>query len=827
MAKFLFKLGRWSFHRKWIVILLWLVTLAGVAGAAVSFQKPFSNEFSIGGTPAIEATKVLVQKFPEGGNPVNAAGVNVVFAAPEGEQLADPENSAAIDTVVTHIRDNLPDLTGTERFGNPVEVSPALQEGVVEMMTEQGLPEETARDDAYNLRMLSDDGRIGYTTFTIDVPSSMDVTDEHRRIVNEAMDMGREQGITVEAGGAGFGDPITVKTSSEIIGLAIAFVVLIVTFGSLIAAGLPVLTAVIGVGIGALTIMIATAFVELNNITPVLAVMIGLAVGIDYALFILSRYRAERTRMPADEAAGMAVGTAGSAVVFAGATVIIALAALTIVNIEFLTAMGLSAAFTVFVAVLVALTLIPALLGVLGDRTFKGRVPGVAGNRLKKDVRDGKRRRAKPTMGNRWIRFVRRVPGLVMAVVVLTLGALSYPVLNMELSLPSDSTSNLDTTQRKSADLMAEGFGEGVNAPFLVIVDADDVNPDAPALAPLVQAQESMAAEGEPVDRREAAVTSSYLYTVGQLKNVGGVQHAQLIGMNPDTNAAQILVTPFTGPDDQYTTQVSHALREQGEQIADATGADIGLTGLTAVQMDITERLSGAMPLYLGIVVGLAIFLLLGVFRSVMVPLVAGLGFLLSVGAAFGMTVLVWQEGLWDLVNTPAPLISFMPIFLIGVTFGLAMDYQVFLVTRMREHYINLRVKAHENPDPDTPRAVSRLDAVEESTIVGFTRGARVVTAAALIMIAVFIAFIDQPLPFIQIFGFALGVGVFFDAFFVRMALVPATMFLMGNATWWIPHWLNRLIPRMDIEGTALEKEWEERHAAEQLHRKEMEKVTP
>jgi len=829
VAKLLFKLGRWSFHRKWIVIVLWLAALAGVAGAAVTFQKPFSNEFSIGGTPSIDATYTLVEKFPEGGNPVNAAGVNVVFAAPAGERLEDPHNSAAIDKVVTHIRDNLPDLTGTERFGNPVEVSPALQQGVIEMMTEQGLPEESARDDAENLAMLSDDGRIGYTTFTIDVPSSMDVTDEHRRIVNAAMDLGRAEGIEVEAGGAGFGDPIEVKTTSEIVGLAIAFVVLIVTFGSLVAAGLPVLTAVIGVGIGALVIIIATAFVELNNITPVLAVMIGLAVGIDYALFILSRYRAERQRMPADEAAGMAVGTAGSAVVFAGATVIIALAALTIVNIEFLTAMGLSAAFTVFVAVLVALTFIPALLGVLGDRTFKGRVPGVAGNPVRRGrgVSRTSERRRRPTMGNRWVRFVRRVPGLVMAVVVLTLGALSYPALNMELSLPSDSTSNLDTTQRKSANLLAEGFGAGINAPFLVIVDADDVNPDAPALRPLVRAQEAMAPEGETVDRREAAVTSSYMYTVGQLKNVGGVKHAQLIGMNPDTNGAQILVTPYTGPDEQYTTQVSHALREQGAQIADATGVAIGLTGLTAVQMDITERLSEAMPVYLGIVVGLAIFLLLGVFRSVLVPLVAGLGFLLSVGAAFGVTVLVWQEGLWDLVNTPAPLISFMPIFLIGVTFGLAMDYQVFLVTRMREHYINLRVKSHENPDPDVPRAVSKLDALEESTIVGFTRGARVVTAAALIMIAVFIAFIDQPLPFIQIFGFALGVGVFFDAFFVRMALVPATMFLLGNATWWIPHWLNRLIPRMDIEGTALEKEWEERHAAEQLHRKEMEKVTP
>ena len=822
MAKFLFKLGRWSFHHKWIVIVLWLSALAGVAGAAAAFQKPFSNEFSIGGTPSIDATYTLVEKFPDGGNPVNAAGVNVVFAAPEGQTLAEPQNFAAVDRVVGHIEDNLPDLTGTERFGNPVEVSPALQEGVVAQMTEQGLPEETARADAENLKMLSEDGRIGYTTFTIDVDSSMDVTDEHRRTVNDAMDLGRDAGIEVEAGGAGFGDPIAIKTSSEIIGLAIAFVVLIVTFGSLVAAGLPVLTAVIGVGIGALTIMIATAFVELNNITPVLAVMIGLAVGIDYALFILSRYRVERERMAADEAAGMAVGTAGSAVVFAGATVIIALAALAIVNIEFLTAMGLSAAFTVFVAVLVALTFIPALLGVLGDRTFAGRVPGVAGNRRRKHVREERPRSQKPTIGNRWIHFVRRAPGLVMAVVVLSLGAMSYPVLNMELSLPSDSTSNLDTTQRKSADLMAEGFGEGVNAPFLVIVDADDVDVDAPALQPLVLAQESMAAEDAPVDRREAAVTSSFLYTVGQLKNVGGVKHAQLIGINVDTNAAQILVTPQTGPDDQYTSQVSHALREQGAQIADATGAEIGLTGLTAVQMDITERLSGAMPIYLAIVVGLAIFLLLGVFRSVMVPVVAGLGFLLSVGAAFGVTVLVWQEGLWDLVNTPSPLISFMPIFLIGVTFGLAMDYQVFLVTRIREHYIALRVKERANPDSDTPRAMSKLDAVEESTIIGFTRGARVVTAAALIMIAVFVAFIDQPLPFIQIFGFALGVGVFFDAFFIRMALVPATMFLMGNATWWIPRWLNLLIPRMDIEGTALEKEWEARHAAEEEHRKQM-----
>ncbi|AGF71299.1 MMPL family transporter [Corynebacterium halotolerans] len=824
MAQLLFKLGRWSFHKKWIVISLWLVILAGMAGAAFTFQKPFTTQFSISDTPSITATKTLVENFPDSGNPVNAAGVNLVFAAPEGESLAQPENSAAIDDVIAYIETNLEDLTGTERFGNPIEVSPALQEMVVETATEQGLPEETARADAENLKMLSDDGRIGYTTFTFDVPTSMDVTQEHRDVVHEAMEIGREQGIQVEAGGAGFGDPIQIKTTSEIIGLAVAFVVLLFTFGSLVAAGLPVLTAVIGVGIGALAILLSTAFVELNNITPVLAVMIGLAVGIDYALFILSRYRAERRRLPADEAAGLAVGTAGSAVVFAGATVIIALAALSIVNIEFLTAMGLSAAFTVFVAVLVALTFIPALLGVLGNRTFSGRIPGVAGNPLKKG---GKRRRGR-TLGNRWVSFVHKVPGLVMAVVVLGLGALTAPVLDLEMALPSDSTSNLDTTQRKSADLMAEGFGEGVNAPFLVIVDAHTVNPDAQALQPLIRAQTDMAEQaGETVDEQSTAALSSFLYSVGQLNSLHNVKHAQLIATNGDSTAAQILVTPFTGPDEPITAEVAAALRAQGQEIEDATGVEIGLTGLTAVQMDITESLAGAMPLYLAVVVGLAIVLLLLVFRSIMVPLVAGLGFLLSVGAAFGVTVLVWQQGLWGLVSTPGPLISFMPIFLIGVTFGLAMDYQVFLVTRMREHYTTLQKQAARGATAasvspaDRERMVARgnLTAVEESTIVGFTRGARVVTAAALIMIAVFIAFIDQPLPFIQIFGFALAVGVFFDAFFIRMALVPATMFILGRATWWMPRWLDRILPSLDVEGAGLEEEWEHRRAERETHK--------
>lgn len=835
MAKLLYRLGRWSFLHKWKVIVAWLLLLAAVGGAAALLMKPMTSEFSIKGTPSIDATYKTMDLFPEGGNPANSPSVNVVFKAPDGQKLSDPANREAIDATISYLEDNL-EMGDTTRFGNPLEVSPRLQDQVIHQFTDMGLPEASARADADNLAMVNDDETIAYTTFNFDAESPYSVEQADKDTVTEAMNIARDRGLTVEGNGAGFGDEIAVNSTSEIIGLGVAFIVLIFTFGSLVASGMPLVSAVIGVGLGALGMFIATHWIELNNMTPVLAIMIGLAVGIDYALFILSRYRAERRRMDGPDAAGMAVGTAGSSVVFAGATVFTALFALLIARIGFLTAMGLAAAGTVAIAVLVSLTLIPAMLGVLGDKAFNGRIPGVAGN----PTRKGKRRHG-PTMGNRWVRLVQKVPGLAMALVVLSLGAMTAPVLDMELALPADTTSNPDTTQRKAADIMSEGFGPGVNGPFLAVVDAHTVNAEAGALAPLVDAQsqpepastpapapeeempeqpqgDQPAAEPEIAPAAEVVDTSadaadnsspedkaalaSFLYTADQLKGLGGVKHAQIVGLSKDQRAAQIMVTPETAPTDAATVNVAHALRSATSEIEDATGTDIGLTGLTAVQLDITERLEEAMAPYLAIVVGLAIVLLLLVFRSILVPLVAGLGFLLSVGGAFGLTVLVWQEGLWNLVPAPGPLISFMPIFLIGVTFGLAMDYQVFLVTRMREH-----ISRH-------PEGTGgRYSAVDEATITGFTQGARVVTAAAIIMISVFVAFINQPLPFIQIFGFALAAGVLFDAFFIRMTLVPATMFLMGRATWWMPKWLAKILPTLDIEGTALEEEWEAKHA--------------
>ena len=788
VAKLLYKLGRWSYLHKWRVIVAWLLLLGATAAGALSLMKPFTDEFAIEDTPAIDALDTMAENFPDAGNVATAPSVNLVFAAPEGERLDTPEHMAAMDKTVDYIRDHL----GVEgqRFGNPVQVNEELQRTIIDQMSQMGMPSERAEADAHNMRMLSDDARIAYTTFDFDAPSSMSVDQADRDVVTEAMQLGRDAGLQVEAGGAGFGDPIAVKTTSELVGLGVAFVVLVVTFGSLAASVIPLISAVVGVGIGALLVLLTTHWVELNNVTPVLAVMIGLAVGIDYALFILSRFRQEARNLPPDEAAGMAVGTAGSSVVFAGTTVFTALVALALAGIEFLTWMGLAAAATVAVSVLVALTLVPALLGVWGSKAFAGKVPGVAGNpgpgsRPAKDL-------DRNSMGRRWVRFVEKAPGLVMAVVVLGLSALTVPVLDLEMALPSDTTSNHDTTQRKSADLMAEGFGPGVNAPLLLVVDAHSVNPDAEILQPYMDA-----IPDEAGGDAEKAALASFLYAVGEVGSAGGIQHAQLIAANEDLTAAQILATPDGGPEEQRTLAVAHGVRDVTAQVEDATGVDVGLTGLTAVQMDITEELAEAMPLYLAIVVGLAIVLLMVVFRSIVVPLVAGLGFLLSVGAAFGVTVLVFQEGVAGLVNTPGPILSFLPIFMIGVTFGLAMDYQVFLVTRIREAY----VKARDRGGVDTLRAV------HESTVEGFAQGARVVTAAAIIMIAVFIAFLDQPLPFIQIFGFALGVAVLFDAFFIRMALVPATMYILGRSTWWMPAWLDRILPEVDVEGTELEKE--------------------
>lgn len=898
MAKILFNLGRWSYLHKKRVIAAWLLLFVGIAAAALGFQKGFNDVFEIKDVPSTHATEMLQEKFPGTKNPAESTDVNIVFGAPEGKKLEDPELMAAMDETVASLRNNVPDFKEGMQFGNPVELNDKLGKMLVDQMTKQGMPKATAQSDAENLRMYSADGRYGTMTFSYDVPLPADVTDEDRQAVYDAIQISRDAGMDVEVGGPGFGDPIAVEPISEIAGVVVALIILLFTFGSLLAAGLPLVTAIVGVGIGALVTVGATAVLPLNSITPTLGLMIGLAVGIDYALFIMSRYRDElRQGRSRPDAIGLAAGTAGSAVVFAGLTVTIALVGLRLANIPFLSYMGYFAAISVMVAVAVALTFLPALLGACGSRVFRkdatfgaqyasalvgedsahgyftggpagrgravrvGRDDGAegdgagAGASAARAVARGEHERVddrqrKHGLASRWIRLVYSFPGISIAVVMLVLAALTLPALNLQLSLPNDKTSNVDSTQRKSAEMLEEGFGPGRNAPFLVVVNGENANPDSPALATYIQGQadaegagggapgneaphggeqpaqgagDSRAAEGEggdgsdapgeapgqgaegaeagqgAGDKAKAAAQASFIYAMENLGSNIHVKHAQLIGQSEDGLAAQLLITPEGGPTEESTATLIHALRGQQNVIEKETGVDMGITGLIPIQQDVTDQLSDAMPVYLLLVVGLALVLLLMIFRSITVPIMAALGFLLSVGGAFGLTVLVWQEGWAGLWSSPGPLISFMPIFLIGVTFGLAMDYQMFIVSRMRERFKHESFEAAKT---------SKYTPVEDSVIFGFGMGAKVVTVAALIMIGVFASFIFQPLPFVQIFGFALGAAVLFDAFLVRMTFIPAMMVLFGKATWYMPKWLDRILPTFDVEGSQLERDF-------------------
>lgn len=535
--------------------------------------------------------------------------------------------------------------------------------------------------------------------------------------------------------------------AGELIGVGIAALVLVITFGSLMAAGLPLLTALVGVGVGMSAIAIASGFLDVNANSTILALMLGLAVGIDYALFIVSRYRHEASERGAGpEAAGRAIGTAGSAVVFAGLTVIIALAGLSVVGIPVLRSMGLAAAATVAVAVVVAVTLLPALLGIAGRRVVG---PGVVRRRAI---------RTRPPMGERWARFVtrHRVPVLIAALAGLLIVAL--PVTQLRLGLPDDGTAPADSTQHKAYDLIREGFGPGYNGPLTVVVDA-------------------------PGNVRAAAA-----HTASTITNLPDVQAVSAPRLSTDGSTALLTVIPKSGPADETTTDLVNTVRDQKTALHQTTGADVAVAGTTAVNIDISDKIGGALLPYLATIVGLALLLLMLVFRSVLVPLKATLGFLLSIGATFGAVVAIfqwgWLGGILGVTET-GPIMNLLPVLLVGILFGLAMDYQLFLVTRMREDYMH---------GADAKTAV----------VSGVRHGARAVTAAAIIMTSVFSGFILADQVLVKSMGFALAFGVLVDAFVVRMTIVPAVMSLLGRAAWWLPRPLERILPRVDVEGSTL-----------------------
>ncbi|MFI6160912.1 MMPL family transporter [Micromonospora haikouensis] len=728
MATLLYRLGRASLRHRRLVAVVWLVVLVGLGIAAATLRGPTASNFTMPGTESQRAIDLLAERFPA----ASGATGTIAVKAPADGQLATPEGQALVKQV-TQEAATLPGVVGAV--------------------------------DPYQSQAISPNGR--YALIQVQFAGRADdVTDAQRDAYEKVGAQAEAKGWQIAPGGEVLGGEPEVG-STEALGVLVAAIVLVITFGSLVAAGMTMLNALIGVGVGMAGLFALSGTIELTSTAPILALMLGLAVGIDYSLFITSRHRQHLIEgLSPEEAVGRAVGTAGSAVVFAGATVVIALAGLAVVDIPFLTVMGLAAAGTVTVAVLVAITLAPALLGFAGHRVLPRRLRR-AGSTAGAAPANGMAPAEEPTgsgtaedrsgFGFRWAHLVTRLRVPVILVALLGLGLLAVPAPDMRLALPDASTAAAGSPARVNNDLVQEGFGPGFTGRLAVVVTSDSPQATAaaaPQVAKLVQATDGVLAVAPPQT-------------------------------DPTGRTALLGVIPRSGPTDEATEELVHDIRRQ---VAGVDGADVLLTGATAIGIDVSEKLSDALPVYLLLVVGLSILLLMLVFRSVLVPVKAALGFLLTVAATFGITVAVFQEGtLAGLVglDTPGPLVSFLPILLIGILFGLAMDYEVFLVSRMREDYVH----------GDTAR---------QATINGMGHGARVVTAAALIMISVFGGFVFLDDPVIKSMGFALAAGVAIDAFVVRMTIVPAVMSLLNTAAWWIPRWLDKILPNVDVEGEGL-----------------------
>ncbi|WP_131747343.1 MMPL family transporter [Frankia sp. Cppng1_Ct_nod] len=715
MATFLYRLGRLAFRKRWYVVLVWVAVLAGVGFGAAKAPAVPDDGFSMPGTESQRAFDLLDQRFPS--SAADGAVARIVFVAPHGQQVTATANRSAIEKVVDEVAGG----TQVARAVSP-----------------------------FSGQAVSKDASTAYATVTYTVKSD-DLTDASKRTLRDAAERARNAGLTVEIGGSALTTRPAAGGAGEMIGVAIAAVVLLITFGSLAAAGLPLLTAIIGVGVGVAAIMALGSAFGLSSTTTTLATMLGLAVGIDYAVFIVSRYREERTRGHApQEAAGLAAGTAGSSVVFAGLTVVIALAGLSVVGVPTLTKMGLAAAGTVAVAMLVALTLVPALLGL-----FQRAVLPRAARRGAGTVDGGR-----PGGGARWARLVLRHPLPVLVLAVLGLGMIAVPVMDLRLGTSGDEAKPTSTTERRAYDDLALGFGPGFNGPLTVVVDTTGA--------------------GDP-----KAAVNTVIEKIGATQGVVSISTARF---NAAGDTAVFSVIPAAGPSDKKTKDIVHTIRAERPAIASASGLTYEVTGTTAVNIDMAQKVQGALVPYLAVVVGLAFLLLLVVFRSVLVPVKAAFGFLLSVLAALGAVVAVfqwgWLAGLLGVAQS-GPIMSLMPIFMVGIVFGLAMDYEVFLVARMREAYV------HGVP-------------AGEAVVAGFRYSARVVVAAALIMMAVFSGFIGSGEAVIKMVGFGLTTAVLLDAFVVRMTIVPAVLALLGDRAWWMPRWLHRVLPRVDVEGSAL-----------------------
>ncbi|WP_431890118.1 MMPL family transporter [Cellulosimicrobium funkei] len=797
MSSALYSLGRWAVGARRLVLVAWIGILVLAGGLAGLVGQGLDDEVTIPGTESQAALDRLAATFPQ----VSGASAQVVVVAPDGSTIEDGAVRGPVEDAVTA----LGDVDGVAAVTSPYDDT---------------MPASVSDDDVATLMTVQlDEGQSEVTDATKDALG--DVVDDLAAALPD--------GAQAALGGQLFSTEFPTLTVTEALGLLVALVVLVLTFGSFVAAGLPLLNAVVGVGVSMGLLFAATAVAQINSTTPMLAVMLGLAVGIDYALFIVSRQRDElATGLSVEEATARAVATAGSAVIFAGLTVMIALVGLGVAGIPFLTVMGVAAAVGVGLAVLVSITLLPAMLGFAGERLRpkaprrrgrgRGRrravagadgggpagatgspgrrtgraaaapedakgVAGLAGASRGTSDADGSpstsgAAAADPTTDtvssttttehrNRffagWVRAVTRIPLLTIGLVVAAIVLLTLPARDLQLALPDAGTLPEDNQARVTYDLVSEHFGPGFNGPLIVT-------------GTIVTSTDPVGLMNDLGD---------------EIADLPGVADVPLATPNLTADTGIVQVVPTGAPDSEETKDLVTEIRAQHDHFLDEYGVDLAVTGFTAVGIDVSAKLGAALLPFAFVVVGLSLVLLTMVFRSVAVPIKATLGYLFSVGAAFGVVTLVFEHGfLADALHVTrlGPVISFMPIVLMGVLFGLAMDYEVFLVARIREDYVH-------------------SGQARRSIFTGFQASAKVVTAAAVIMFAVFVAFVPEGDMSLKPIALGLAVGVLVDAFVVRMTLVPAVLALLGDKAWWMPRWLDRVLPSFDVEGEGLSKE--------------------
>lgn len=847
MAKLLYRLGFGSAKRAWLVIISWIMVLGISLGAMLIGGTKLSENLSIEGIASQKVIDQLKESFPS----ASGGSAQVVFHVADGSKFSAKHESqiaqvlkdaalvAGVDTAVNPFeanaeltkqrsdaangvkeldaaRDeidrgqvalnagklkidaafkeltdksaeleagiaqaqsaNAPEAVLAPLLANRAQISAGfaeLEKQKIELAKQQkkldsGLQtiEQNAQKLKYGNELLAVSANFGTvsrdkSTALAIIQFDLPINQVSKNTVDEVMKTIEStpiEGVQVEFSKEFTSDVSDLLGIGEVVGLVIAAVVLFVMLGTLIAAGLPVLAAILGVGVAATATLALSTVFEMNSTTPVLGVMLGLAVGIDYSLFILNRHiRQLKAGMPVRESIGMASGTSGNAVVFAGLTVVIALVALNLTGIGFLGIMGTMGALGIVVAVLVAITFTPAVLGLLDMRVLskKSRALLLAGETA--TAIEKPKKAAKQLL-------VTRAPWLVVLASIAVLVVAALPSSSMRLGLPDGSSEPVDSSQYRAYKLTTQAFGAGANGAVIAVAEI----PEALSSYQELKLQAGMA---------------KILF---ELKNVDSVLPG---GVSDDGKTFIYQILPTTGPASEETEKLVYEIRDLEQQFKTQFDSSLGVTGLAATNIDVSKKLADALPLYLGTVLALSMLLMMVVFRSILVPILASAGFLLTVFAVFGSITAVFQWGwLGEVfgVHDPGPILSFLPTIMIGILFGLAMDYQLFLTSGIREAFTHGKT-------------------ANESINYGIRLSRSVVVAAAIIMVSVFGGFAFSHLAMIRPMGFGLAVGVLFDAFIVRLLLVPSVMSILGGAAWWMPKWLDRLLPDVDVEGSALE----------------------